>query len=95
MALLGDGFPAHKRRAFAEKMLVPGCVIRIDVKFPDTTKPKFLVLVADDDPDYCLFIVNSTVNSYVAARSELAKCQVKLALSGHPFLKRDSYLACE
>lgn len=58
MALLGDGFPADKRRDFAEKMLVPGCVIRIDVKFPEMTKPKFLVLVADDDQDYCLFIVN-------------------------------------
>jgi hypothetical protein len=95
MALLGDGFPADKRRAFAETSLVPGCVIRIDVKFPEMIKPKFLVLVADDDQDYCLFIVNSTVNRYVAARSELARCQVKLDMSDHPFLKRDSYLACE
>ena len=48
MARLGDRFPAENRRAFAETKLVPGCSVRIDVKFPETTKPKFLVLVADD-----------------------------------------------
>ena len=61
MARLGDGFPADKRRAFVERRLVPGCVVRIVVKFPETTKAKFLVLVADDDPEYCLFIVNSNI----------------------------------
>ena len=95
MARLGDRFPAENRRAFAETKLVPGCSVRIDVKFPETTKPKFLVLVADDDPDYCLFIVNSTIHPFIAARPHLLKCQVKIDVSGHGFLKRDSYLACD
>lgn len=95
MALLGDGFPAEKRRAFVEDKLVPGCIIRIEVKFPETTKPKFLVLVADDDPDCCLFIVNSAIHPFVEARPHLLKCQVKIDAANHAFLKRDSYLACE
>ncbi len=95
MARLGDGFPAEKRRAFVEKKLVPGCVVRIEVRFPETTKPKFLVLVADDDLDYCLFIANSTIHPFIAARPHLLKCQVKIDVSGHGFLKRDSYLACD
>jgi len=82
MARLGDGFPAEKRRAYVEKKLVPGCVVRIEVRFPETTKPKFLVLVADDDPDYCLFIVNSTIHPLIAARPQLLKCQVKIDVSG-------------
>jgi hypothetical protein len=95
MALLGDGFPAEKRRAFVEAKLVPGCIIRIEVKFPETTKPKFLVLVADDDPDCWLFIVNSVIHPFIESRPHLLKCQVKIDAAGHRFLKRDSYLACD
>ncbi|MFM9971175.1 MAG: hypothetical protein ACKVQK_22505 [Burkholderiales bacterium] len=95
MARLGDRFPADHRRAFVEKKLVPGCIVRIEVKFPEITKPKFLVLVADDDPDYCLFVVNSTIHPFITAHPHLLKCQVKIDVSGHGFLKRDSYLACD
>ena len=95
MARLGDGFPAEKRRAFIERRLIPGCVVRLQVKFPETTKPKFLVLVADDDPDYCLFIVNSRIHPFVESRPHLLKCQVKVTAGDHEFLKRDSYLGCD
>jgi hypothetical protein len=95
MAVLGDGFPPEKRRAFIENRLVPGCIIRIEVKFPQTTKPKFLVLVADDDPDCCMFIVNSEIHPFIQARPHLLKCQVKIDTANHAFLKRDSYLACD
>lgn len=79
MALLGDGFPAEKRQAFVEGKLVPGCIVRIDVKFSETTNPKFLVLVADDDPDCCLFIVNSAIHLFVEVRPHLLKCQGKIS----------------
>lgn len=95
MATLGDGFPADRRRAFVEKALVPGCVVRIEVKFPEVTKQKLLVLVADDDPELCLFVVNSAINPYVASRPHLFKCQVKIETAEHNFLRRDSYLACD
>lgn len=94
MVALGDHFPADKVREHVIKQLTPGCVIRIEVVFPQITKPKFLVLVADRDPDYLTFIVNSETHPYVAARPKLAKCQVELDAAGHPFLKRDSQIAC-
>lgn len=95
MASIGDRFPAGKRRSFIDQRLVPGCVIRIDVKFSDKTKPKFLVLVADDDPEIWTFVVNSEIHPYVAARADLLKCQVKIPAADHRFLARDSYLACD
>ena len=95
MAKLGDAFPAHTRRALIEKQLTPGCVVRITVKFTEVTKPKLLVLVADDDPDYCWFIINSEINAYVRKRPHLYQCQVKIDATAHDFLKRDSYLACD
>lgn len=95
MPSLGDKFPAEKRRAFVKRHLVPGCVIRINVRFPEKTKSKFLVLVADDDPEIWTFIVNSDIHPYVAARPALLKCQVKITAADHAFLTRDSHLACE
>jgi len=47
MAQLSDHFPVDQRRSFIESTLKPGCVVRLTVKFPKITKPKFLVLVAD------------------------------------------------
>ena len=95
MARVGDGFPAEKRRAFVERRLIPGCVVRLQVKFPETTKPKFLVLVADDDPDYCLFIINSRIHPFISSRPHLLKCQVRIEASEHDFLGKDSFLACD
>ena len=88
MAKLGDAFPAHTRRALIEKQLTPGCVVRITVKFTEITKPKLLVLVADDDPDYCWFIINSEINAYVRMRPHLYQCQVNIDATAHDFLKR-------
>ena len=95
MASIGDRFPPEKRRAFVEQRLVPGCVIRIEVKFPEVTKPKYLVLVADDDPEIWTFIINSEINEYVTARPHLLKCQVKIAAADHAFILHDSHLACD
>ncbi|MBI3916802.1 MAG: hypothetical protein HY322_07315 [Betaproteobacteria bacterium] len=78
MAKLGDGFPTEKRRAFVEKTLVPGCVVRIAVKFRETAKPKLLVLVADDDPDYFLFIINSEIHPFTLSPVEKSKILASL-----------------
>jgi hypothetical protein len=94
MVALGDHFPADKVRDHVIKHLSPGCVIRIEVTFPEKTKPKFLILVADRDPDYLTFVVNSETHPYIAARPKLAMCQVSIDAVGHPFLKRDSQIAC-
>lgn len=94
MVALGDHFPPEKVKEHVIKQLTPGCVIRIEVVFPEKTKPKFLVLVADRDPDYLTFVVNSETHPYIDVRPKLAKCQVDLDAAGHTFLSHDSKIAC-
>ena len=94
MVSLGDHFPADLRRARVEEALKPGCVIRLVVKFPTISKPKFLVLVATDDPEYLTFIVNSEINSFIQNRPHLSHCQVSIDAVNHAFLDHDSHIAC-
>lgn len=94
MVSLGDHFPAELRRAHVEDALKPGCVIRLVVKFATITKPKFLVLVATDDPEYLTFIVNSEINPFILNRPHLSQCQVSIDAATHDFLDHDSHVAC-
>lgn len=94
MASLGEHFPADIRRARVEDALKPGCVIRLVVKLTTITKPKFLVLVATDDPEYLTFIVNSEINPFIANRPYLSQCQVSIDAASHNFLDHDSHVAC-
>lgn len=94
MSPLGDFFPAQKVAEFVLKSLKPGCIIRIEVAFPQITKPKFLLLVEDGDPDFLTFIISSETHPFVARRPHLAQCQVDIDAAGHPFLDYDSKIAC-
>lgn len=94
MSPLGEHFPAELLRPRIEAVLKPGCVIKLLVKFPEKTKGKFLVLVADDDPEYLTFIVNSEINPFIANRQHLLQCQVAIDAASHYFLDRNSHVAC-
>jgi hypothetical protein len=94
MSPLGAHFPAELLRPRIEAALKPGCVVKLLVKFPEKTKEKFLVLVADDDPEYLTFIVNSEINPFIANRQHLMQCQVAIDAVSHEFLDHDSYVAC-
>lgn len=94
MAPLGAHFPAELLRPRIEAALKPGCVIRLLVKFPQITKHKFLILVADDDPEYLTFIVNSEINPFISNKPDLLQCQVAIDATNHPFLDHDSHIAC-
>lgn len=94
MVALGDHFPAGAVKDHVTKQLTPGRVIRIPVVFPQVTKPKFLVLVGEKDPDLLTFIVNSEINPFIANKPALAQCQVSIDQASHPFLSHDSHLAC-
>jgi alkyl hydroperoxide reductase subunit AhpC len=94
MAPLGEHFPAELLRPRIEAALKPGCVIKLLVKFPQITKHKYLVLVADDDPEYFTFIVNSEINPFVASKPHLLQCQVSIDAASHDFLDHDSHIAC-
>lgn len=94
MTSFGAHLPVELLRPRIEAALKPGCVIRLLVKFPEKTKEKFLVLVADDDPEYLTFIVNSGINPYIANRPHLLQCQVAIDAASHHFLDHDSHIAC-
>lgn len=95
MARLSDGLPPEERRRYIASQLVPGCVVRLTVKFPEKTKPKFLVLLAEDDPEYWTFILNTDISRFIEKRQHLLQCQVKIDAAGHPFLDHDSHVACD
>lgn len=65
MTSLLAGLPPEFLRQNIERQLVPGCVIRIEVNFEQITKPKYLVLVATDNPDYLSFFINSEINGFI------------------------------
>ena len=94
MSPLGEHFPAELLRPRIEAALKPGCVIKLLVKFPQITKEKYLVLVADDDPEYLLFVVNSKINPFITNKPHLLQCQVAIDASSHDFLDYNSHIAC-
>lgn len=94
MSPLGAHFPAELLRPRIEATLKPGCVVKLLVKFPQITKEKYLVLVADDDPEYLTFIVNSDINPFIANKPHLMQCQVSIDAANHTFLDYDSHVAC-
>jgi hypothetical protein len=56
-------------------------------------KNKFVVIVCRDT-EYMGFLVNHTINQFVANRPYLLECQVILSKSDYGFLFQDSYLDC-
>lgn len=94
MSSFGAHLPPELLRPRIEATLKPGCVIRLLVKFPEKTKQKFLVLVADEDPEYLTFIVNSEIAPFIANRPGLLQCQVAIDAASHAFLDHDSHIAC-
>lgn len=94
MTSLGEYFPVNAKRDFVEGSLKPGCVLRLEVRFPQVTKPKFLVLVANDDPDYLTFIINSEISNFIQNRPAMMQCQVAIDAESHPFLTHNSHIAC-
>jgi len=52
-------------------------------------------LVAEDDPEFLTFIVNSDINPFVLNRPHLLQCQVSIDVANHSFLDRDSHVACD
>lgn len=94
MTSLGAHLPAELLRPRIEAALKPGRVIKLLIKFPEKTKEKFLVLVADDDPEYLTFIVNSEINPFIVNRPLLLQCQVAIDAASHNFLDHNSHIAC-
>lgn len=93
MAKLGNSFPEPYVQQFIRDNFKVGGVIRTEVAFPHKTEPKYLVLVAETDPECLTFIINTETNPFIANREYLAKCQVNIDAINHPFLDYDSKIA--
>lgn len=94
MGNLGNFFPLDLKKKEIEQRLVPGAVLYLQMKFPEKTKDKYLVLVGSSEPDILTFIVNSETNDFIRQRPELNACQVTLDQKNHTFLEYDSKIAC-
>ena len=94
MASLGEYFPPKVKRAHIKARLKPGCVIRLEISFPQITKPKFLILLVTDDPEYFSFLINSEINPFIQNREHLLNCQMHIDAARHCFLSHNSYIAC-
>jgi hypothetical protein len=94
MGSFGANFPPELKRAHVESALKPGCVVRLEVKLSSITKPKFLVLVASDDPECLSFLVNSVIHPFILSKPNLLQCQVSIDAENHDFLDYDSHIAC-
>ncbi len=93
MAKLGSAFSDAERRKAAARRLSPGAVVRIDVRFPEGPRSKYLVVASVDDECRTL-IVNSRIHPLVERNEDLAVCQVRIDQARHDFLSHDSFLAC-
>ncbi len=93
MAKIGDAFPDEERRNSVLRRLRPGTVVYLEIAFAEGLRSKFLV-VAHVDQQCCTLIVNTDVHPFIEKHPELAVCQVRLDAARHPFLRRDSYIAC-
>ena len=58
------------------------------------SQSKSFLLVADDDPVYLTFVVNSEINPFISNRPHLLQCQVLIDAANHNFLDHDSHIAC-
>lgn len=94
MAKIGDFLGPEAKREFVVRNLIPGQVVYLEVRFPNRTRSKYLVLVGESSPDCLTFVVNSETNEFISCRPDLNICQVKISAASHAFLEHDSNVAC-
>ena len=94
MVPLGERFPLTSRQAQVQKEFIPGCVIRVDVRFPHATKTKFLAIAYNDDEECLAFVINTKVHPLIEKKLDSRQSQVKIDCANHGFLGHDSYIAC-
>lgn len=93
MSNLGSFFPPQDRRNYVNRQLKPGTVIYLHCNFTTPPKEKYL-LIACWNTNPLLFIINSKIHPYIAARPELLKCQIRMSVANYGFLAHDSYVNC-
>jgi hypothetical protein len=73
--------------------ILPGDVFRLQCHFPETTKPKFLILIKTKP--YEFFMINSSINKFIQNSPDLYACQIDVPFDDHKdFLTHDSIANC-
>lgn len=94
MPRIGDFLDPEAKREFVIRNLVAGQVVYLEVRFPNRTRNKYLVLVGESSPNCLTFVVNSETSEFISCRPDLNICQVAIGVATHVFLERDSKIAC-
>lgn len=84
---LSDHFPQDLLR----QQLTPGRVLHLFCPFAE--KNKFVIL-AHVHHDPLVFVINSEIHPFIESKPHLRQCQVPIDQYSHPFLVRDSVVAC-
>jgi hypothetical protein len=93
---IGEQFPEHARKAFAQENIRAGVVVRRTVT--ETNKPKIkrcVVLgISDDLTSVGVLFINSEINFNIIATKELQELQFEVTTTGREYLDHDSFVDC-
>jgi hypothetical protein len=92
MATLGDYLPQKEKEQYIDEHLQSGQILYLFCDFTTPPKEKYLVLACPGHHPF-LFMINSDIHPFIAARPELRKCQIRLDASEYD-LDHDSYINC-
>jgi len=93
-AVLGDFLPPKAKNQYVDSGLTPGQIVCLPIDFGDCVNEKLALLLAYDDGNVLLFLVNSQIHPKLAEHADTARCQVRLECADCDFLDHDSYLNC-
>ncbi|MGH8606941.1 MAG: hypothetical protein ACREX9_05850 [Gammaproteobacteria bacterium] len=94
MARIGDFLGPEAKRDFVTRHLVAGQVVYLEVRFPNRTRSKYVVLAGESSPNCLTFVVNSETSEFISSRPDLNISQVEIRAATHAFLERDSKIDC-
>lgn len=86
--------PEWLQRQHLRRQLVPGAVIKLNVKFSDGSEKEKRLVVVQVTEDAVCFVVNSEVNPLLARNPGTKRAQVDMPVADHPFMSRDSRVNC-
>jgi hypothetical protein len=90
---IAASFPEADRHRLVSQSVTPGAILYLHCPFTTPPKDKYAVILSVGNP-CLLFLLNSKINAFIAARPWMLKCQVALSIADYPFLRRDSCLNC-
>jgi len=91
MGRLGDSLSNDDKQEYVNRLLKPGHVLFLHSRFTNPPKDKYLVIACWGSRPL-LFVINSRIHPYIAARPHLSRCQIKLRAADYRFLDHDSYV---